>query len=676
MFTITVSVYTYTANVCVYAEHGPGYAYEERTATFVAEGGNTPHPRIDHFGPLPHRFVSEPVLKKTRSIEIYSKENFIRLKNALNARYDDDGEARKIVKEILGSGELFYAISLLGSATADDSEYMETVRQSEEQRLASRVSNGTASVLDMLPYWAVYVKYTRKSDWFCCDSNGDRRKDLKWLNPPKKEWQAYEGMLSLHVEDLKAGRPNFYTLLQTDKEAEENFRLDREERERRANRDLYKDGSFVPERPFEDNLLLRDQEKILRAMDGSQALFCDGMRALTVRGFVDPWRIVRRGRFEDWHYDGAIPGSIYDMEPGKSRDICLSRLDALSVRTLMAATRKESDERLRLLLGEEKESPDLLKRIAQELGLFQFREVPVDGEGYARYVRHWVNWAVKEYGSDGYRSGRLEHFAELLEQRVNPPPKEKVLCVVKSVIGCGDINIAAPLGNVTAPADLLLAIAHGLATGGSFWSWWLQSPRSRQKNEWVIPTPASMEEVRAANAKALADDPQGPASETQVEDDTTTWRSPHYTDEFVSITVRSGEDTGRIEWGTDSKNSPSFFIGSILAILPGATDDGTLCQVMEAQDARWYRQVATVFAAKDAGEGGMIIVMDDDGITEVDGNCSLCWEKEQYLNLGYTPRRSFTREGEERRFAKWPRRYEVEAGVSIAKPFPWKRMGK
>lgn len=227
-------------------------------------------------------------------------------------------------------------------------------------------------------------------------------------------------------------------------------------------------------------------------------------------------------------------------------------------------------------------------------------------------------------------------------------------------------NIASPRGCREAPAQVLLAIAHGLATGDQ---WWLWSPADRKREGWVLPAPATLAEAVAANEAVERNPPlvrmDGPAFEwvpfsDGCFDDSASRR--------IVIRVEDGASVGTIEWTAGAhKDGEEFkcssFLASILVILPDAEDDGTLARYIEAGDQEEARRLAAVRAAKAAGLD-RVVINNSGYAVEV--------SRADTFRPGRQPRRSWNLEGEELRFAPFPRPHEVEALVASAEPLPWR----
>lgn len=265
------------------------------------------------------------------------------------------------------------------------------------------------------------------------------------------------------------------------------------------------------------------------------------------------------------------------------------------------------------------------------------------------------------------------------------------------------------------PAEILLSIAEGLATGEH---WWLRNPR--RGGEWRMPKCSSLAEIQDRYLNFWKDGDNYSDWRTNVrftnqvrfnqaswkkigwvdpvdykEKTSKTWggrkrefkfpppvrmrwepfmggyRSGYNYERFLEIIVSPSTTTGTIRWCTGTGEESSF-IGSILVILPGAEDDGIIAENIARADELTARYAKTVFEAKKAGLTGELEVYLPDGKT-VYGTADLSQEDKFLLHLGYWERRSWTAEGEERRFAKWLRREELLKMVEVAKPLPYKQ---
>jgi hypothetical protein len=257
----------------------------------------------------------------------------------------------------------------------------------------------------------------------------------------------------------------------------------------------------------------------------------------------------------------------------------------------------------------------------------------------------------------------------------NPPP------LIEGYIET--YNIAAPRGRRAAPAELLLAIAHGLATGHH---WWLMTPEVRKSQKWVYPAMSSMAQVQQAHKDSCNEDPQWAPNVTFISDDTIRWvpflgrKIGSNYDRGVKIRVIPGASTGTIQWNSGKWSQreeveASTFLASILCLLPHAKDDGTIAQIHEDQDQKSFRVAATVLAARkqDLPEYSWIVdpeTEDEERICS-HGMLHTKYDSELY-RLGYQERRSFTRTGEEIRFARWRSMAERKEVVAKTAPLPFK----
>ena len=250
--------------------------------------------------------------------------------------------------------------------------------------------------------------------------------------------------------------------------------------------------------------------------------------------------------------------------------------------------------------------------------------------------------------------------------------------------------ISAERGWREAPANVLLAIAEGLATG---WHWWLMNPNRQPERE--VPDPKSLDQVRDAYLETWYDNGEMDQWATRIQFSRkpfATGRYPGWTDpkdapqtgicrmrwtpimnyrsgynykRSIQIEVFPGATNGVIRWNTGT-GEPSSFVGCILAILPDAEDDGRIAKSIAEDDELVARYAKTVFEAKKEGYE-RIKLIDSQWREEP----PLYRENEYFLHLGYRERRSWTIQGEERRIARWPRRKELLRMVEVSKPFKY-----
>lgn len=242
-------------------------------------------------------------------------------------------------------------------------------------------------------------------------------------------------------------------------------------------------------------------------------------------------------------------------------------------------------------------------------------------------------------------------------------------------------KISSPSGQEQAKSALLLAIAHGLATGEH---WWLWSQKSRNYcraafptrgvrgiKKWDSPTPTNLAEVAVAHKRLVieaASDPAVIPPRVSFHGSTMIWKPVNeslYSDRKVVIRVEDGADNGTIWWNNGKQNGePSAFLASILVLLPGTEDDGSVAVYMTACDLWEARHLAALRQAKAAGLAWVL----------VEGDLFPCntARADEPLHLGNAPRRSFTSEGQERRFARWHKPDERERLVANAAPLAWR----
>lgn len=234
-------------------------------------------------------------------------------------------------------------------------------------------------------------------------------------------------------------------------------------------------------------------------------------------------------------------------------------------------------------------------------------------------------------------------------------------------------KIAARTGWRKAPASLLLAIAQGLATERH---WWLASPSDRKSWD-ELPAPASMTEVEVA-ARLIREERGNQAPCTGIRGDIFEWRpwTQDTRDRKITIRVPEGASQGTIEWSTGKSREQgdewacSAFVASVLVVLPGAEDNGVIGAYIQALDTAAAQRAATVFEAQKAGVRSNIV--DPATGHEIASAGEMRREAGYFLHLGHQPRRSYTYEGEERRFARWLRKHEFLALVQGVTPLPWK----
>lgn len=248
--------------------------------------------------------------------------------------------------------------------------------------------------------------------------------------------------------------------------------------------------------------------------------------------------------------------------------------------------------------------------------------------------------------------------------------------------------ISAERGWREAPADILLAIAEGLATG---LHWWLMNPNRQPERE--VPDPKSLDQVRDAYLECWLNE-EGELDQwatkiwfSQIPFETgrfpgwldpeetpqtglcrmrwtpiRNYRSGYNYERSIQIEVFPGATSGVIRWNTGT-GEPSSFIGCILVILPDAEDDGRIAESIVEDDELVARYAKTVFEAKEAGHE-RIKLIDPQWQEEP----PLYREDEYFLHLGYRERRSWTIQGEERRIARWPRRKKLLRMIEAAEP--------
>ncbi len=277
--------------------------------------------------------------------------------------------------------------------------------------------------------------------------------------------------------------------------------------------------------------------------------------------------------------------------------------------------------------------------------------------------------------------------AEIVARRSKKKSRPPLLTAVKKTN-----LISVERGWREAPADILLAIAEGLATG---WHWWLMNP-NRQQAEREVSDPKSLDQVRDAYLECwLNEEGEWDQWATKIQFSQTpfktgrfpgwldpkktpqaglcrmrwtpirNYRSGYNYERSIQIEVLPEASGGVIRWNTGT-GEPSSFIGCILVILPGAEDDGRIAKNITEDDELVARYAKTVFEAKKAGYK-RIKLIDPQWREEP----PLYREDEYFLHLGYRERRSWTIQGEEKRIARWPRRKKLLQMIEVAKPLEY-----
>ena len=221
------------------------------------------------------------------------------------------------------------------------------------------------------------------------------------------------------------------------------------------------------------------------------------------------------------------------------------------------------------------------------------------------------------------------------------------------------MDIAAGCGQRTAPADLLLAVAAGLAEG---YHWWLIRPDGR---EWTA-SPETLHAL-AVRMQELKDGQDGgdmfvPAVELWPDAGIFEWRpcssgGGNYGRRILMDFSGPDSSTARIMWWSgkweDRQWLPSTFIASILILLPGAEDSGLLAELLEPDDALAAAGLAAGRAAQDAGEAGRIMASIDAGDPVEVGHVHKpgVYGGGLQIYYDYRPRCAWTLDGEKRRFA-------------------------
>lgn len=233
--------------------------------------------------------------------------------------------------------------------------------------------------------------------------------------------------------------------------------------------------------------------------------------------------------------------------------------------------------------------------------------------------------------------------------------------------------ISSTYGCHEAPANLLLAVAHGLATAQH---WWLWSPADRGGLNWTLPRPRLMYAVKMVHEELVAVAERDSSifpPRIIVNGFIFEWKPLNdlmYPGDGRKVIIRvKGVDAlaGTIEWNSGT-GQPSTFIASILAILPGAVDDGKVAELVAERDQQWAREIKTILEAQASGYRGDMYTLDGKLFST---SSELSREREYFFHLGYNPRRSWTIAGEEKRFARWLKRAEMEAMVYEAEHLLW-----
>lgn len=293
--------------------------------------------------------------------------------------------------------------------------------------------------------------------------------------------------------------------------------------------------------------------------------------------------------------------------------------------------------------------------------------------------RGWKTSILRNHREDrSWYINRLSKLPGGLEE-LNSSRMETLITFTESG---SNIQLSAPSGHLEVLAELLLAIAHGLATcgwrqdeEGRWWQdghWWLMSPADRKGAGWTLPVPADLQEVGAANRLL----PECKAPCVRLTDASTfewvPFEGGYYFDEDggrkIIIRVEEGARTGTIEW-CSGKEGGSSFIASILILLPGAQADGEINRLLEAEDKKEALRIATVRAAKASGVTGAIVEPDTGYLIASAEEVARGGD----FHPGRQPRRSWTPQGQERRFARWLKPQDWERLVAQATQLPWRQ---